>query len=326
MIFQFGAAIGGIILAAIIIAAIGIKWGEDGPASVRPSGIFLGVLILIAGVVGCGSLVQINPSEIGIIVELGRVTDRTLPEGVHALKPFVQHAEVMDLQVHKLEAPAEAASRDLQDVQTTVAVNYRLDARQAARVYQDLRRDYVIRILEPNIQEAVKAVTALYNADQLITERSAVKHAIEIALSERVASRGIIIEALSLTSFNFSEVFNAAIEAKVEAAQRALQAENQLRQIEVEARQVATRAEGEKNATIQKAEGDRQAVVARAQGEAESIRLRAEAQAKANLLVAQSVTDLLIRWQVASTLAPDIHTVVIPAGSDFIFGPEILGR
>lgn len=330
MVFQVALAFFAIVLPVIAFLAIGIKWGEDkngkwGPIGARPAVIVLAGLLFLVLIYSCASVVQINPAERGVVVKLGVVQDEILGEGVHYVPGFINSVEVMDTQIHAYEVPAEAASRDLQDVSTTVTLNYSLDPTRVTYVYQNLRRDYLRRIVHPAIQETVKAVTATFNADQLIGERPLVKATVERALGERLAHNGIRLEGLSITDFNFSDSFNAAIEAKVTAAQRALEAENQLRQIEVEARQVATRAEGEKNATIQRAEGDKQAAIARAQGEAESIRLRAEAQAKANLLVAQSVTDPLIRWQVASTLAPDIHTIVIPAGSNFILGPEILG-
>ena len=334
MVFQIVFGLGAFVVAGLIIAVGGIKWGhpaddprgEVGPQGVRPSLIVLAMLLFVVMVYSCASIVQINPAERGVIIKLGVVQDDVLGEGVHYVPGFINTVEVMDVQIHAYETPAEAASRDLQDVTTTVTLNYSLDPARVAYVYQNLRRDYLERIVKPAVQESVKSVTAVYDADDLIVERPTVKVAIERNLGERLAHNGIHLEALSVTGFDFSESFNAAIEAKVTAAQSALEAENRLRQVKVEAEQAKARAEGEKNATIQKAEGDRQAAVARAQGDAEAILLRADAQAKANRLVAESVTDPLIRWQIASTLAPGIKTVVLPSGSNFILGPEVLGE
>ena len=334
MIFQIVLGLGAFVIAGLIIAVAGIKWGHEddnprgefGPQGVRPSFIMLAVLLFVVMVYSCSSIVQINPAERGVVVKLGVVQDAVLGEGVHYVPGFINAVEVMDVQIHAYETPAEAASRDLQDVTTTVTLNYALDPARVAYVYQNLRRDYLERIVKPAVQESVKSVTAVYDADDLIVQRPLVKAAIESNLGDRLARNGIHLEALSVTGFDFSESFNAAIEAKVTAAQSPLEAENRLRQIKVEAEQTKARAEGEKNATIQRAEGDRQAAVARAQGEAEAILLRANAQAEANQLIAASVTDPLIRWQIASTLAPGIKTVVLPAGADFILGAEVLGQ
>src|SRR3990167_4895991 len=143
MLFQVAFFLGGLILAGVIVL-VALKWESGDVRGINPAGAVLAVLAVLTGIIGCASVIQVNPSEVGVVVELGRIQDKTLGEGPHLLTPFIQHAEIMDLQVHKHEAPAEAASKDLQDVQATVAVNYRLDSRQAAKVYQDLRRDYVV--------------------------------------------------------------------------------------------------------------------------------------------------------------------------------------
>jgi multidrug efflux pump subunit AcrA (membrane-fusion protein) len=75
---------------------------------------------------------------------------------------------------------------------------------------------------------------------------------------------------LSLT-FNFQINSFQAVEAKVQAEQRALQAQNELRRIQIEAQQTEARALGEQKANIASAEGQRQANILRAQGESAAI-------------------------------------------------------
>ncbi|MGC1135157.1 MAG: hypothetical protein WA941_20180, partial [Nitrososphaeraceae archaeon] len=94
---------------------------------------------------------------------------------------------------------------------------------------------------------------------------------IEQQIRARLAAYNIIVDAISITEFEFSADFVRAVEAKVAAQQRALQAQNELQRIEIEAQQAEARAVGEQQANIARAEGVRQANVLQAQGEAQAI-------------------------------------------------------
>jgi prohibitin 2 len=55
-------------------------------------------------------------------------------------------------------------------------------------------------------------------------------------------------DTVSITDFQFSQLFKSAVEAKVAAQQRALQAQNELRRIQIEAQQNEAQAIGEQKA------------------------------------------------------------------------------
>jgi prohibitin 2 len=138
-------------------------------------------------------------------------------------------------------------------------------------VGKNLGLDYANRVIVPAIQESVKQVTARFNAEELITQRESVKTEIEQQIRARLAAYNIIVDAISITEFEFSADFVRAVEAKVAAQQRALQAQNELQRIEIEAQQAEARAVGEQQANIARAEGVRQTNVLQAQGEAQAI-------------------------------------------------------
>ena len=117
-----------------------------------------------------------------------------------------------------------------------------------------------IRVIQPAIEETVKQVTANYNAEELITKRPLVKQDIESSIRERLNQFDVVTEVISITDFEFSPLFAQAIEAKVEAEQNALKAENDLRRIEVEARQREANAIGLANANIAEAKGEAEAI------------------------------------------------------------------
>ena len=184
----------------------------------------------------------------GVTLTWGAVTGQPLDPGIHFIMPIVQSVKLMDVRTQKYEAKAEAATQDLLDVTTDVAVNYHLDPAQVNTVYQKLGTNYQDSIINPAVQEVVKASTANFNAKQLITDRADVKLRIDNALQERLAERGIILETTSITDFNFPVTFNDAITAAQTSTQQVEKAKNDLLRIQVEAQQAVAQATGQSQA------------------------------------------------------------------------------
>lgn len=232
----------------------------------------IGVIVLSAVLVS--SIKIVEAGHRGVLLQFGAVdTTQSLPEGLHFVTPFRDNVISIETRTIKTEESAASASKDLQDVSTQVALNYHVSPANAQIVYQQLGFDYSNRVIAPAIQESVKQVTARFNAEELITNREAVKNEIEAQIKQRLAIYNIIVETISITEFRFSEQFTKAVEAKVEAEQRALQAENELTRIQIEAQQAEATAIGQQKANIARAEGLRQANILEAEGEAEAIRI-----------------------------------------------------
>jgi regulator of protease activity HflC (stomatin/prohibitin superfamily) len=208
------------------------------------------VLIVVAILVGLLTLhpwIQIGAGERGVVLNFGAVQDEVLGEGLHFRIPIMQTIIPMDVKVQKAVTDAASASADLQDVTLAVALNYHILPDKANVVYQNLGVQFKERIIDPAIQEVMKAVSARYTAEELITKRPAVSEAIRAALSERLLAYNIVVDAFSIVTFSFSRVFTEAIEAKQTAEQLALKAKRDLDRIRVEAEQkiAAAKAEAE---------------------------------------------------------------------------------
>jgi prohibitin 2 len=228
--------------------------------------------IIIVSVIAVSSVRIVEAGNRGVLVQFGNVdTDSSLDEGIHFVVPFRDNVIQMEVRTQKLVEDTTSASKDLQDVSTQVALNYHLNPDRAQVVYQQLGFDYANRVIIPAIQESVKQVTARFNAEELITKRETVKNQIEEQIKARLASYNIIADATSITDFQFSQLFKQAVEAKVAAQQRALQAQNELRRIQIEAQQNEAKAIGEQKANIARAEGIKQSNVLQAEGEAQAI-------------------------------------------------------
>ena len=270
------------------------RWGSIGG--------IIGVVIIVASLI-FGSFTTIPAGHRGVVIRFSTVTGTILNEGLQMKLPFLDSVVKMSVQTEKYEIGAASASRDLQDVNTTIALNWRLDPSMADEVYRTLGLEFINRIAAPAVQETIKQVTAKYIAEDLILKREAVKNEIQENLSNRLLERGIITETVSITEFRFSSTFVAAIEAKVAAEQAVWEAINKLERVKVEAQQRQAEAKGEADARINKAIG-----------EAEYIRIVTEAQVAANEAIAGSLTPEVLQYILLDRIGEDIKVMVIPSG------------
>ena len=230
--------------------------------------------IIVVSIVLASSIKIVEAGNRGVLLQFGAVdTSRSLSEGLHFVTPFRDNIIQVETRTQKIVESAASASKDLQDVRTEVALNYHVSPDNAQIIYQQLGFEYSSRVISPAIQESVKQVTARFNAEELITKRETVKTEIELQIKQRLGLYNVIVETISITEFKFSDQFTRAVEAKVEAEQRALQASNELRRIEIEAQQAEAKAFGDQKANIARAEGLRQANILEAEGEAAAIKI-----------------------------------------------------
>ena len=189
--------------------------------------------------------VQVGAGERGVVLNFGAVQDTVLNEGLHFRMPIMQQVAIMDVKVQKAVTDATSASADLQDVTSSVALNYHVVPDKANVVYQTLGVEFKERIIDPAIQEVMKAVSARYSAEELITKRAAVSEAMRANLAERLLPNNIAVDAVSIVAFSFSKIFTEAIESKQTAEQLALKAKRDLDRIKIEAEQKITAARAE---------------------------------------------------------------------------------
>jgi prohibitin 2 len=212
-----------------------------------------GVLLLIAVF---GSVYTIQSGEQGILLTWGRAEPGSVQAGLHFKWPIAQSVVKFDVRTQKYETGASAASSDLQVVSTNIAVNYHLEPSAVPVIFGEIGATYEAKLIQPMVQDSVKAATATFTAEKLITERPLVRERVLTSLQERLRPRGIIVEDISMTNFDFSPEFNKAIELKVTAEQQKLKASNDLERIKIEAEQIAASGRGERDAAIARAEGE----------------------------------------------------------------------
>lgn len=220
---------------------IGADLAQAALARAKYIAVAVGVLVL-----AWNSVQSIGAGERGVVFsQFGGVKEVTLGEGLQFKIPFVETIIPIDVKIQKAETNSTASSRDLQTISAVIAVNYHVVPAAANQVYQNVGLTYRARIIDPAVQESMKAVAAQFTAEELITRRSEVSNQIQDFLAGRLLVHNVAVDEFSIVDFGFSNQFNLAIEAKQTAEQNALKAERDLERVKIEAEQLITQATAE---------------------------------------------------------------------------------
>lgn len=208
------------------------------------------VIILLLLICGFNSLFVVEPGYNWFTVTLGKVNQTVYTDGLHFKTPFITKSVKYNIQTQKLDAVADASSKDLQSVGATIVVNYKYKESEVVNLYKNVGKEEKVadKIITPAIQEVFKAVVAKYSAEELITKRSEVSKDIEETLNKRLDTYGVQIQLFNIVNFDFSKSFNDAIEAKVTAEQEALAEKNKLEKVKYESDQKIVAAEAQAKA------------------------------------------------------------------------------
>ena len=229
-----------------------------------------GLGALVAIILFMGSFSTVGPGERGVMITMGKTGEEVLGEGPHLKLPFVSTIKTMSVRIHKSQDKSEAATKDLQRVGATVALNWTINPDSVGKMLREVGSEESIEnnIIAPAVSEALKAATAKLTAEEVLTKRMELKQTIDEMLIKRLTGYGLVIKDISLVDMEFTSEFNHAVEQKQIAEQQAKQA----------------------SYVAEKATQDSIAAVNTAKGEADSLLLNATAQAKAQNLLRMSLT------------------------------------
>ena len=216
----------------------------------KPRFAAIAVIVVVVFMFVAGCFVTVGPGQRGVLMTWGAVQPGVLDPGLHLKIPFAQSVVRMNVQVQNSQAAETAASLDLQDVATTVATNWHILPADAEWVYQHIGNEAALvdKIITPAISNSVKAVTAHYNAEDLITHRDKVRGEIEAQITSELKPYRLVVDSVNITDFHFSAQFAQAIEQKQVAQQRAQQAQYELQQAKVVAEQKVVEAHAQAEA------------------------------------------------------------------------------
>ena len=241
------------------------KSKTPGPKRGFKKGAIITAVLLIAVITLLNCFTIVEAGHTGVVVTMGKVKEGVLQEGIHAKAPFVQEVVKIDNRIQKLEVQTEAFSKDLQSVETVLAINYRVDPAKSYSIYKNIGANYESVLVVPAVNEVLKAITATYTAEQSVTNRVLISEGLVTGLNEKLNNIGLYITDVNIIDFDFSDAFITAIEEKQVAQQKLL-----------------------------KAETEKQTAITNAQAEAEATKIRAEGEAAANKTITESLTQEII--------------------------------
>lgn len=256
-------------------------------AGVR-KGIRLGAIVLAAVIVCLSCFTYIPTGYTGIVTTFGKVHDSTLDAGISFKMPWDTVIR-MDNREQRATFQLEAFSKDIQQVDIQGSINYNIDKTTAMNLYKDVGVGYESILIGPRIQEDVKVIIAKYTAENLIESRQEAANAIESLIRDELTHKGINVISLAVENIDFTDAFEAAVEAKQVATQEKQRAQTQQEQQTMEAQQAAER---------RKIAAEADAEVARVQAEADAyaVQVKADAEAEANKKINESLTNELIQY------------------------------
>jgi len=274
------------------------------------------IVLVIVALVAMAPYTVVPTGHTGIVTTFGHVENYTLPEGFHLKNPL-QQVILMDNRIQKATLTLQAFSSDIQQVDVVCTVNYEVDKGTVQDLYQSVGVDYYSKIMEPRIQEDVKAVFTKYTAENLVGARATLADQIEQLLQPFMEEKGVRIVSVAIENIDFTDAFTNAVEEKQVALQTKLKVETeQAQQVSVEKataerRIISANAEAQERSIF--AEAD--AKVARVQ--ADAARYAGEQEAAKNQAIAQSLTDEFIQYLKISRWNGSVPQVQLSGGEAY---------
>lgn len=224
-----------------------------------------------------GFFAKVDAGHVGIVTHFGKIEDKVLQAGFH-LTGFFEKVHPVNIRTTAIDAELVAFSSDIQQVTMNVTVNYNVSPESANTLYRTVGKNYVETILTPRLLEDAKVVVSRYTAEQLVANRNEISSKILELMQNDIAPYGIVVSAISVKNIDFTDAFEAAVEAKQVATQDAQRAKTVQEQQTMETQQEANR---------KKIEADAKAY---------STKVNADAEAEANKKISESITPELIDY------------------------------
>jgi regulator of protease activity HflC (stomatin/prohibitin superfamily) len=205
------------------------------------------VLFAVLALVAANSVACVHTGHVGVVTVFGRVTGRTMGEGIHLVNPVARVYE-LNIKTQEIKERAAVPSREGLIMGLEASVLYHLDPSRAAEVLQKVGTTYSDVLLVPNLRSAMRAVTASNMASALYSDaRDAIARQILTDLQNQVQPRGIVVENVLLRDLQLPETLKQAIEAKQQAQQEAQRMEFVLQRERQEAERKRVEAAGIKD-------------------------------------------------------------------------------
>jgi len=235
------------------------SYRRSGPPEINISPTAVATLIggglLLFGLILAGSQATtvVEPGHRGVRVTLGKVSPTFDQEGFHLKLPFITQINQVSIRQQTVELKAQCYSADLQQVQATVRILFRIPEASVVTLFRDYTGDPLPTLVAPRVVEALKEVTSTQSAEMIVQNRETIKLETLEATRRKIGDNGgagplVVIEDLTLSDLALSSELNTAIEQKMTQREEAERAKFVQRQAEIEAETFIIKGRGEAEA------------------------------------------------------------------------------
>ena len=285
--------------------------------------IFLAVAALLLTTVGAG-LVFLQADQYGVVISAFQPNgyrSQPLSPGLHWIIPFFENVKAYTIsrQTYTMSSTQsegqvngddaiEARTKDGQQVYIDASVIYAVDPAKLIQLHITWQDRYQDNVVRPVARAAIRDAVAQYGVEEIVsTKRTELEQSISDEIQQGLASNSLVMSDFLLRNIRFSDEYAKAVEQKQIADQQAQQAAYVVQQKKQEAEQAR-----------QVAQGQADAAVIAAKGAADARVIQAQAESQANTLLSQSLTPQLLQYQYIIKLAPNVQTIFVPSGNQFI--------
>jgi regulator of protease activity HflC (stomatin/prohibitin superfamily) len=307
-----------------LLALMFVRIGRGQPTrALTTTLIVLLVVAIILTTVGVG-LVFVEPDQIGIVVTIlgsGGIRPSPLSAGLHWVIPFAERVERFSIrnQTYTMSVATgegqvqgddsiQVRTKDGQQVYIDASVIYAIDQTKAVPLYKTWGPNYEDGLVRPTSRGVIRDAASQYGVEEIVSsKRAEMEASITEQLEKTFADNNLILRDFVLRNIRFSDEYAAAVEQKQIAEQQAQQAKFVVEQKRQEAEQARQVAQGQADASVIAAKGAADARV-----------IQAQAESQANQLINQSLTAQLLQYQYITKLSPNVQTIFVPSGNQFI--------
>lgn len=269
----------------------------------------LGVIVLFfASIFLMNSCERIDAGHVGVKVNMygtgkgvndvtectGMVFYNPITTKIYEFPTFIQHKEYKD------DNSFVVNSKDGSEFSVSPIMNYSVQREKVPAIFAKYRRsleEIEEGFLKTAVYDAFRLATNKYTADGLIGNREVFEIEVRRLLESQLLKEGFVINQFT-SNLVYPDSFKKAINAKNNAVQKSLMAENQVKQAEAEAK----------------------IKIAKANGEAESTLTLARAEAESNRLRQSTLTPMLLQQQWIEKWKGNVPTTQLGANTQVLYG------
>ena len=252
-----------------------------------------------------GNIHQVNTGEVAVVRHLGKVSG-IREAGIYWDFYMTNQYEIYDTKVREINIETQTYSKDNQIIGVTANLQYTIDTANVDKIATEYG---AIEKLESKINsialDNIKSVFAKNTATDVINNRSEISANISQTVNNSINQAYYVsVKTIVLTNIDFTDDFEAAVAAKVAAAQEAEKAENEARKAEIEAEAAKQVAILKAEAELEQAKLAAQAKFYAAEQEAAAQLVLAQAEANATKLKAVEVARM-VGFEIVETVNAD---------------------